>query len=110
VSEADDIAALRSEILTRFRTVHQFCRRMRGTLNRATVYMLLAGTYGGDVARQARRFRAALEGRIGPEERAFQAIKETACARCRVRGSCARCDDLFRAQAQAAVEAAFSTD
>lgn len=109
MSEAD-IAVLRREITARFRTVHQFCRRMRGTLNRATVYMLLAGTYGGDVARQVRRVRAALEGRTGPEARVFQAIKETACGRCNVRGSCVRCDELFRAQAKAAVEAAFSTD
>lgn len=108
MSEPEDIAALRREIVARYRTVHRFCRAMRGVVNRATVYMILAGTYGGDVARQAARIREALEGRSGPEARMFEAIKRTACSRCPTRGACRRCDDLFRAQARAALEVVLS--
>jgi len=101
VSEADDIAALRSEILTRFHTVHQFCRAVRQRINRSTVYMVLSGRYGGNVPRQVARIREVLAGG-GQEQRMFEAIKRVACGRCRVHGACSRCDDLFRAQATAA--------
>jgi hypothetical protein len=92
---------LRAEIERRYGTVHQFCKR-HPTLNRATVYMLLAGTYGGNRERQAKRIKAALSGEDG-ERQVFEAIKRTACARCHVKGRCQRCDDLFTAQARAAM-------
>jgi hypothetical protein len=99
-----EVAALRREIEARFVTVHRFCRA-RPELNRSTVYMVLAGTYGGDRERQAKRIRAALDDAPGGrEERLFLVIKGAACARCTVPGRCARCDELFRAQARAAVE------
>lgn len=101
MSEPEDIAALRREIVGKYRTVHRFCREARQALNRSTVYMVLAGKYGGNVSRQMARIREVLDGG-GVEGRIFMAIKRVACGRCATRGRCARCDDLFLAQARAA--------
>lgn len=94
--------SLRSEITARFGSVHRFCR-LHPFLNRSTVYMVLAGKYGGDIERQTRRIRDALEGQ-DDEKRIMETIKATACARCNVPGKCSRCDDLFTAQAKAVME------
>jgi hypothetical protein len=102
VSEPD-IASLRCEIEGRYRTIHAFCRAAKG-LNRATVYMVLAGRYPGDVERQAARIRDALNGQTGLEAKAFRAIKSVACARCDEQRPCSRCDELFRDQARAVLQ------
>jgi hypothetical protein len=95
-----DMQALRREVLARYGTIHAFCRAVTG-LNRATVYMVLAGSYPGNVQRQAARIRDALDGRGNRETQVFRAIKDVACARCAVNGPCNRCDELFRDQARA---------
>jgi hypothetical protein len=100
----DELAGLRAEIESHFRSIHAFCRQ-RPTLNKATVYMVLAGTYPGNTPRQAERIRRALSGRDA-ETRIFEAIKRVACARCTVSGKCNRCDALFRAQAKAVLDVA----
>mgnify|MGYP000294842209 CR=1 FL=1 len=94
--------SLRSEIMSRFGSVHKFCR-LHSALSRSTVYQILAGQYGGNVERQIQRIQDALNG-AGREQRIMATIKATACARCSVTGKCDRCDDLFRAQAQAVLE------
>jgi len=93
---------LRTDIETRFGSVHRFCR-LHPFLNRSTVYMVLAGNYGGDIEQQTQRIRDALEGQ-NDEKRIMETIKATACARCSVSGKCNRCDDLFRAQAKAVTQ------
>lgn len=101
-----DAEALRAAILQRHGSVHRFCRRHKGRLNRATVYMVLAGKYPGDVPRQERRIMEALGLAKGQEEQAMEAIKRVACARCAVQTRpCERCDDLFRSQAVAVLRA-----
>ncbi len=97
-----DAKALREAIVRRYGSVHRFCRRHKDRLNRATVYMLLAGKYPGDIERQARRIMEAMGLAKGQEEQAMEAIKHTACQRCSVTARpCGRCDELFRSQAQA---------
>jgi hypothetical protein len=97
---------LRTDIETRFNSVHKFCR-LHPSLNRSTVYQVLAGKYGGNTQRQAQRIRDALNGK-NEEQRIMDTIKITACTRCSVTGKCNRCDDLFRAQAKS-VMALFSS-
>ncbi|ABB40153.1 hypothetical protein Dde_3359 [Oleidesulfovibrio alaskensis G20] len=93
------------EITSRYRTVHRFCKA-HGELNRSTVYMVLKGRYPGNVERQLERMRQALRGEVSVEERAYQAIRETACARCTVTNQgCRRCETLFRALARAVAAA-----
>lgn len=102
MTEDFDAEALRAAIVLRHGSVHRFCRRNRGRLNRATVYMVLAGKYPGDVPRQAQRIMEALGLAKGQEEQAMEAIKQVACARCAVTARpCGRCDALFRSQAVA---------
>ncbi len=99
---AEETEALREEIARRYGSVHKFCRRHRARLNRATVYMVLAGSYGGNAERQARRIRDVLTGARSERELAMQAIKDVACARCSVKARpCTRCDGMFQAQASA---------
>jgi len=93
---------LQAEIERRFGTVHRFCRE-HPELNRATVYMLLAGTYGGNTERQAERIRDAL-GDNRKEKQVFEAIKQAACARCHFGQPCSRCDSLFKTQTDAAMK------
>ena len=105
MSTPEDLAALKAAIEERHGSVHQFCRRRRESLNRSTVYMVLAGVYPGNVERQVRRIQAALAGG-GLEGAVMAAVKEAACATCAARRpGCNRCDDLYRAQAQAAMAA-----
>lgn len=94
--------SLKAEIEQRHGSTHRFCK-LHPELNRATVYMVLAGTYGGNVPRQEKRIRQALEGG-GGESLIYAAIKRIACGRCNVSGHCNRCDSLFRAQAAAVME------
>jgi len=101
--DREELDALRAEIEARHGTVYRFWKR--SGLNKSSVYMVLAGTYPGDAARQIKRIQNALDGRGGPAERVFQAIKATACARCARTTKCGACDGLFRAQAKAAMEA-----
>jgi len=98
--------SLKTEIEERFGTVHRFCR-LHPSLNRTTVYEVLKGTYSGNRERQQQRILDALNG-SGEEQRVMKTIKNTACARCNVKGECNRCDDLFRAQAKS-VMALFSS-
>ncbi|MGE4195414.1 MAG: hypothetical protein AB7E51_18675 [Pseudodesulfovibrio sp.] len=93
---------LRADILARFGSVHRFCRQ-HPFLNRSTVYMVLAGKYGGNTKLQAQRIRDALNGKNN-EKRIMETIKFTACGRCSVTGKCNRCDDLFSAQAKAVAD------
>lgn len=103
MTEDLDAETLRAAIVRRFGSVHQFCRRHKGRLNRATVYMVLAGKYPGDVPRQAQRIMEALGLAKGQEAQVMEAIKQVACQRCAVTARpCGRCDDLFRSQAVAA--------
>lgn len=97
-----DIAALRREVVGRYRTVHAFCRANRH-LNRSTVYMVLAGRYPGNLERQAGRILATLDGTTREAE-LFEAIKRAACERCDVSVPCGRCDGLFQAQTRAAMD------
>jgi hypothetical protein len=104
VTEECDAETLRAAIVQRYGSVHQFCRRHKNRLNRATVYMVLKGKYPGDVPRQAYRIMEALGLAKGQEEQVLDAIKAVACARCAVTATpCTRCDGLFRAQAAAAL-------
>tara|TARA_Y100001954_G_scaffold239591_1_gene316142 strand:- start:12550 stop:12852 length:303 start_codon:yes stop_codon:yes gene_type:complete len=90
---------LRTEIEERFGSVHKFCR-LHPSLNRATVYQVLAGKYGGNIQRQLQRICDVLE-ENSDERRVMEAIKATACARCNVTSECHRCDKLFQEQAKA---------
>lgn len=97
-----ELDELKERIEARHGTVYRFCRKHR-ELNRATVYMVLRGRYGGNLTRQLRRIRAALDGEVSMEDRAFAAIRRAACARCATvrKDDCTRCNELFRAQARA---------
>lgn len=111
MTDAPDAVALREAIEQRYGTVHKFCRRHKDRLNRATVYMILAGKYPGNVATQTRRILEALGLARGREDELHEAIKGVACARCSVqRRPCDRCDALFRAQAAAAMRVLISAD
>lgn len=102
---ARQVATLLQEIMARYVTVHRFCKQHR-ELNRSTVYMVLKGRYPGNAERQLERMRKALQGEVSTEERAYQAIRQTACARCSVTTQgCNRCDALFRDQARAVAAA-----
>lgn len=90
--------SLQTEVKQRFGTIHRFCKQ-HPELNRSTVYMMFAGTYGGNKERQEDRIRMALNGE-SDTTRTFQAIKGVACAKCAVRGECSRCDALFEDQAR----------
>jgi len=104
VTEGLDTEALRAAIVQRYGSVHRFCRRHKERLNRATVYMILAGNYPGNIAGQTRRIMEALGLAKGQEEQVLDAIKQVACSRCSVTARpCLRCDGLFRAQAAAAL-------
>lgn len=97
-----DAEALGAAIRQRYGSVHRFCRAHKERLNRATVYMVLAGKYPGDVPRQAGRIMEAMGLAKGREEQALEAIKAVACARCTVTARpCGRCDALFHDQALA---------
>jgi hypothetical protein len=106
IQEPSSIPELLQAICARYGTVHRFCRRHKGRLNRSTVYMVLAGTYPGSKAAQALRIAEALGLAQGQEARVLAAIKGVACARCSVKARpCGRCDELFKAQAAAALHA-----
>ena len=106
MTEAPDIEAVRAAIVRRFGSVHRFCKAHKGRVNRATVYMLLAGSYPGAVERQVRKIREVLGQAQDTEQHVLEAIKGVACARCAVTTRpCERCDGLFQAQAKAAVAA-----
>ena len=105
MTENLDAEALRAAIVRRYGSVHRFCRRYKDKLNRATVYMILAGRYPGDVMRQTHRIMEALGLAKGQEEQAMEAIKLVACQRCSVTARpCGRCDELFRSQAVAVTQ------
>ncbi len=101
--ESVELDALRAEIEARHGTVYRFWKR--SGLTKSSVYMTLAGTYPGDATRQLKRIRDVLDGRGGPAERVFAAIKGAACARCARTTKCDACDALFREQARAAMAA-----
>lgn len=102
---APQVASLIQDITARYSTVHRFCKHHR-ELNRSTVYMVLKGRYHGNTERQLERMRQALNGEVSTEERAYQAIRKVACARCSVTTQgCRRCDSLFRDQARAVAAA-----
>lgn len=106
MSEAEDAGALRAAIVRRFGSVHRFCREHKGRVNRATVYMVLAGTYPGSMERQVLRIKEALGTVQDVGAAVLAAIKGEACARCAVSvRPCERCDRLFKAQAAAALRA-----
>lgn len=102
----DERDALRQAIVRRFGSVHRFCKEQKARVNRATVYMVLAGTYSGTVERQVVRIQEALGTVQDAETVVMAAIKGEACARCAVSARpCGRCDRLFKAQAAAALRA-----
>ena len=94
---------LRDKIQAKHGSIHAFCRRMAGQLNRSTVYMVCAGSYPGNGARQATRIEEALETGETREGAIMKAIKKAACERCATPSPCGRCDELFWAQARAVV-------
>lgn len=100
-----DVDGLRAEIEAQHGTIYKFCKVT--ALNKSTVYMVLAGTYPGDSARQAARIRAALAGDSPWADRVRQALEHVACSRCRKRRTCDRtpCARLFDAQARAVLDA-----
>lgn len=71
------INALRNAIVTRYGSIHAFCRTY-SSLNRATVYQLLSGSYPGNVARQCARVRTVLEN--APEQAKQLATEDTVAA------------------------------
>lgn len=106
MSKAENAGVLRAEIRRRFGSVHRFCKQHKGRVNRATVYMVLAGTYPGNASRQMAKMFELLGTSQNLEERVMEAIKRVACSRCAVTTRpCPRCDGLFRAQAAAAAAA-----
>ena len=62
-----DVSSLRARILASYVSVHAFCRA-HPELKRATVYMVLAGTYPGRIDTQVAKIRAALSG-AAPERK-----------------------------------------
>ena len=98
-----DVGGLRARILASYVSVHAFCRA-HPELKRATVYMVLAGTYPGRIDTQVAKIRAALSG-AAPErnpavplprvtgEDLTAALQEIRCAHCRRldRRECAAC-------------------
>jgi hypothetical protein len=109
-TEVPDAETLRAAIVQRWGSVHRFCRLHKGRLNRATVYMVLAGKYPGSLARQAQRIYAVLTGAKDAEGQVMAAIKGVACAKCSVTTRpCDRCDGLFRSQAAAAARVLISS-
>lgn len=94
---------LRMRICDRHGSVHRFCRT--SGLPRSTVYQVLAGRYGGHLETQRRRIEAALGGVDPRVSRVVDAIAGVACARCGGGPKrCQACQDLFHAQALAALE------
>lgn len=53
-------ASLRALILTRYTSIHAFCRA-HPELKRSTVYLVVSGRYPGNIRAQATRIRQALE-------------------------------------------------
>lgn len=98
-----DAGSLRARILASYVSVHAFCRA-HPELKRATVYMVLAGTYPGRIDTQVAKIRAALSGAV-PEsntaapmprvtgEDLTAGLQEIRCAHCRRldRRECAAC-------------------
>lgn len=81
---------LRAAVLARHRSIHAFCR-VHPELKRATVYMVLAGSYPGNTARQEARIREALGETQGgtpwtsvfSPERVAATLQACKCAHCR---------------------------
>lgn len=92
--------SLRTEIESRFGSVHRFCRS-HPELSRGTVYQVLGGTYQGDVQAMQSRIRAAME-RLSPEQvAAYQAIRKVQCGVCSVKDpACERCRHMQLAMAR----------
>ncbi len=86
--------------MDRWTTVHRFCR-LHPQLNRSTVYQVVRGSYGGDMARQEKRIWDVLNG-TDEEALVFEVIKGDACAHCNAPQPCTRCDHTFRIAARAA--------
>lgn len=99
-----ELEELRRRVAARFGSVHAFAKNRPAGLARSTVYQVLSGRYGGNVARQAERIRAALD---GPSEGFFEVLRRAACGLCRRKRrrarQCERCYELFRAQEKAII-------
>lgn len=99
----NEVDTLRAQVLERYTSIYAFCRA-HPELKRATVYMVLAGTYPGRIDTQVAKIRAALSGAV-PEsntaapmprvtgEDLTAALQEIRCAHCRRldRRECAAC-------------------
>lgn len=92
---------LGDEIRERFGTIHRFCKRYEGLLNRSTVYSVLAEKYSGNMKTQTKRIRDVLDG-VDDETGVFEAIKKDLCQQCNVTHQCNRCDKMFKSAAKAA--------
>lgn len=93
--------SLRSEIEDRFGTIHRFCKRYEGLLNRSTVYSVLAKNYSGNMENQTKRIRDVLDG-VDDETGVFEAIKRELCQQCNVTHQCNTCDKTFKLAAKSA--------
>ena len=96
------IESLRAEILTRYASIHAFCR-LHPELKRATVYLVLSGRYPGRAEAQAAKIRAALQGRKAAEaqgpaltqDETVSALQTIRCGNCRRLDRCG-CHDCRR--------------
>lgn len=102
-----ELERLRSEILTRYGSIHAFCRQHE-ILKRSTVYAVLSGSFRGEAREQMLRIREALNG-PGPQaekptaEEIESVLQQTKCHGCRPvnRRKCQRCRERTEQEARA---------
>ena len=105
---------LRRQILAKYRTIHAFCRD-NPELKRSTVYLVLAGKYPGNSAKQIEKIQGILTGKQHNTEpslqtaltelEAYTVLQETKCAHCRRldKRACSDCRMQAEREAQALV-------
>jgi len=102
--EPDERKTLGWQIQETYGTPYKFIKATG--IGKTTVYQVLAGTYPGDVQRQAKRIRVALAGKGDLAAEVKRAIVRVQCGRCVVKdtGFCRRCAGLFDELAAAVMD------
>lgn len=92
------IEVLRHEIIEKYGSIHNFCK-LNENLTRATVYLVFAGKYAGNMQKQLDRIEKALDNSkivqkkvsIGQQE-IIDVLQTAKCANCRLlRPNCSEC-------------------
>lgn len=105
----DSLEQLTQDILSRYSSIHAFCKASEG-LTRSTVYQVLKGAYPGNVSRQIEKIRQHLglaptivAKPIVTANEAYGVLQEAKCGYCRKldKRACAMCRTQTMREAEA---------